>query len=135
MIIELDKDNLEIINNSLLDSETVLNDFNLNPFCHYLVYLDVDKKVIAYIYYSDIYERVEINQIEVDSFHRNSGKASQLLEKLIKSVDKDITLEVKKDNFPAIKLYNKYNFKEIGIRKGYYKGIDGILMERKKEKK
>ena len=135
MIIELDKDNLEIINNSLLDSETVLNDFNLNPFCHYLVYLDVDKKVIAYIYYSDIYERVEINQIEVDSFHRNSGKASQLLEKLIKNVDKDITLEVKKDNFPAIKLYNKYNFKEIGIRKGYYKGIDGILMERKKEKK
>lgn len=134
MIIELNKYNLEIINNSLLNPETVLNDFNLNPFCHYLVYLDVDKKVIAYICYSDIYERAEINQIEVDFFHRNCGKASQLLEKMIKTVDKDITLEVKKDNLPAIKLYNKYNFKEIGIRKGYYNGVDGILMERKNRK-
>lgn len=134
MIIKLDKSNIRIINNSILNEETVLNDFQQNPFCHYLVYLDAEEKVIAYIYYSDIYERAEINQIEVNVFHRNCGIASKLLEEMIKTVDKNITLEVKEDNFFAIKLYRKYGFKKIGIRKGYYNGIDGILMERKNRK-
>ena len=35
------------------------------------------------------------------------------------------------DNKEAIGLYKKFDFVEISIRKGYYKGIDGILMERK----
>ena len=46
---------------------------------------------------------------------------------------KNITLEVKKDNKSAISLYLKNGFKKTAIRKGYYKGIDGILMERKKD--
>ena len=52
---------------------------------------------------------------------------------LTETVDKDITLEVRKDNIPALKLYKEFNFKEVAIRKGYYNGIDGILMERKKD--
>ena len=48
-------------------------------------------------------------------------------------MDKDITLEVREDNEPAIRLYLKNNFNKTAIRKGYYKGIDGILMERKKD--
>ena len=52
---------------------------------------------------------------------------------LINKVNKDITLEVKEDNVPALKLYEKYGFKKVAIRKGYYNGIDGILMERKKD--
>ena len=74
--------------------------------------------------------QAEINQIEVLVSHRNCGKASKLLEKMISLVDKSITLEVKIDNLPAINLYKKYNFVEKAIRKGYYNGIDGILMER-----
>ena len=49
-------------------------------------------------------------------------------------MDKSITLEVKIDNFPAIHLYEKYGFEKKAIRKGYYNGIDGILMERNNEK-
>ena len=49
---------------------------------------------------------------------------------MISLVDKNITLEVKIDNNAAINLYKKYNFVEKAIRKGYYNGIDGILMER-----
>ena len=41
----------------------------------------------------------------------------------------NITLEVKKDNYQAINLYHKYKFIEVGSRKGYYNGIDAILME------
>ena len=48
-------------------------------------------------------------------------------------MDKDITLEVRIDNYPAIKVYEDNGFKQTAIRKGYYKGIDGLLMERKKD--
>ena len=47
-------------------------------------------------------------------------------------MDKNISLEVNVNNIPAIKLYKKNGFIEKAIRKGYYQGIDGILMERKK---
>ena len=129
MIKELTKDNINIINNSFIDKENVLKELSNNPFSKYLIYLE-KTQVIGYLYYSDIYDRVEINQIEINTIHRNCGYGSKLLEYLINSVNKNITLEVNKENIYAIKLYKKYNFKEVAIRKGYYNGIDGILMER-----
>ena len=43
-----------------------------------------------------------------------------------------ITLEVNENNQYAIKLYKKFNFKEIGQRKKYYNGKDtAIIMELK----
>ncbi len=117
---------------SIIELEKIKKDIEINPFGRYLLEIE-DNKIIAYLYYSDIYDRAEINQIEVDVFHRNCGKASKLLKKMIEVVDKSITLEVKKDNFVAIHVYKKFGFKEKAIRKGYYQGIDGILMERKNE--
>ena len=43
----------------------------------------------------------------------------------------NITLEVNVNNSFAIKLYEKYDFKTVAIRKNYYDGVDGYLMERK----
>ena len=40
-------------------------------------------------------------------------------------------LEVKVDNINAIKLYEKFDFKVIHIRRGYYNGVDALIMERK----
>lgn len=114
----------------IIELEKIKKDIEINPFGKYLLEIE-DNKIIAYLYYSDIYDRAEINQIEVDVFHRNCGKASKLLKKMIEVVDKSITLEVKKDNSVAIHVYKKFGFKEKAIRKGYYQGIDGILMERK----
>ena len=131
MFIDITKNNINELNNSFIKKEEVLNDLENNPFGKYLIYKEKEE-VIAYIYYSDIYERAEINQIEVNFIHRNCGKGSKILEEFIKAVDKDITLEVNKENIPAIKLYKKYGFIEKAIRKGYYNGTDGILMERKK---
>lgn len=116
----------------IIELEKIKKDIEINPFGKYLLEIE-DNKIIAYLYYSDIYDRAEINQIEVDVFHRNCGKASKLLKKMIEVVDKSITLEVKKDNSVAIHVYKKFGFKEKAIRKGYYQGIDGILMERKNE--
>lgn len=132
MIKELKKEEIDIIDNSFINKDYILNEFDNNPFIKVLLLIE-DNKVIGYLYYSDIYDRAEINQIEIDSFHRNCGNGKKLMEYMINHVDKDITLEVKNDNDPAIKLYKRYGFKEVATRKGYYQGIDGILMERKKD--
>ena len=55
-----------------------------------------------------------------------------LMHKLIDDTNKSITLEVNKNNIPALNLYKKFDFNEVAIRKNYYNGVDGILMERKK---
>ena len=98
---------------------------------YYVGYFD-NEKLIAFINYSIYYERAEINQFEIKTFHRNCGKGQKLLKKLIEVVDKSITLEVRKDNISAIRVYEKLGFKRKAIRKNYYDGVDGILMERVK---
>ena len=130
MIIELTKDNIDLLNKSFINKEYMVNEFENNPFIKVLLLIE-NNKIIGYLYYSDIYDRAEINQIEIDSIHRNCGKGQMLLEHMINTLDKSITLEVREDNIPAIKLYEKNGFIKKAKRKGYYNGIDGFLMERK----
>lgn len=131
MIIELTKDNIDLLNKTFINKEYMMNEFENNPFIKVLLLIE-NNKIIGYLYYSDIYDRAEINQIEIDSIHRNCGKGQMLLEHMINTVDKSITLEVREDNIPAIKLYEKNGFIKKAKRKGYYNGIDGFLMERKR---
>ena len=119
----------EIINNDILSPEFVEKEKEVNPFSHFVVYKK-NKSIIGYLYYSLIYDRIEINQIEVLKSEQHKGIGTLLMDYLIKK-NMDITLEVKKDNVNAIKLYEKFNFKKVAIRKGYYNGVDGVLMERK----
>ena len=130
MIIEITKDNLNELDNSL---EWLKEEFENNPFAKLLIIKEKDE-IIGYLYYSDIYERAEINQFEVKETHRNCGKGQLLLESCLKILNKDITLEVRQDNIPAIKLYEKNGFEKKAIRPNYYPNQDGILMERKVNK-
>lgn len=130
MIRELKISELAILDNGILRKDNVLQEFKVNPFCHYIVYIDDNHKVIGYLYYSDIYDRIEINQFEIDFIHRNCGIGNKILKFLTDSVDKSISLEVKESNESAIHLYEKFGFMKVAVRKGYYNGIDGILMER-----
>ena len=127
MIYELT--NLNELDNSFISKEYIKKELDNNPFGKVLVLKE--DEIIGYIYYSDIYDRVEINQFEVESIYRNCGKGDLLLNYLINYVKKDITLEVREDNTPAINIYLKNGFVKTAIRKGYYNGVDGILMERK----
>ena len=129
MIIELTKENLSTIDNSFLTRQEVFNNLSNNPFGKYLILIE-QNEVIGYLYYSDIYERAEINQIEIEKKYRNQKKATLLLKTFLKKINKSVTLEVKIDNIPALKLYKKFGFEKKALRKGYYNGIDGILMEK-----
>lgn len=76
---------------------------------------------------------IHITNIVVRKDKRNNGIGSILLDKLIKLCEAEnttsITLEVANTNIPAIKLYEKFGFKEVGIRKKYYNNsVDAIIM-------
>ena len=140
MIISVNVDNINLINeievvfNAVYKHKNELKkEFELNPYTKIYIYKENDS-ILGILHINDIYDRYEINNIYVLEEYRNKGIASKLLEYVIDLGKKNnvlnITLEVRKNNTNAIKLYNKYNFKEKAIRKGYYNGIDGILMEK-----
>lgn len=131
MIYTVQKDNINKLRNSFIQIN-LEEELKNNPFGKILI-LEEQNEIVGYLYYSDIYERAEINQFEINFIHRNCGKGNFLLNEFIRIVDKDISLEVNINNIPAIKLYEKNGFIKKSIRKGYYNGIDGLLMERKKD--
>lgn len=130
MIIKLTESDLNNFNGFQISKDEILKELSTNPFAKLLGYIK-ENKIVGYLYYSEIYERVEINQLEVQSANRNCGIASKLMDYLIKIVNKNITLEVREDNFEAVNLYEKFQFQKKSVRKGYYQGTDGILMERR----
>lgn len=79
---------------------------------------------------------VEITNIVTKKTERKKGIGTLLLEKIIeisKETNKEIiSLEVNEKNDSAIKLYAKFGFEKVGLRKRYYNGIDNaIIMSRK----
>ena len=111
---------------------SILFEYKNNPFMKIVVYL-IDDKVVGFINYYEIYDRIEIANFNVLDYFQNNGIGTKLINYVInkyKEKYKNITLEVRKDNEKAIKLYKKVGFKEKAIRKNYYNGVDGILMEK-----
>lgn len=102
------------------------------PYRKYYVY-EENNKIYGYIVIDIIYDRCEIIYIFVDTERRNQKIGTKLINYVIEMLKKqkcvNITLEVNKENTYAIKLYKKVGFKEVAIRKKYYDGVDGILME------
>lgn len=112
----------------------IIEDSNKNVFTKYFIYME-NSNIIGVVNYYDLYDRFELSYIEVIDDYRNRKIGSLLVEYLIKKAEeksvKNITLEVNVGNEYAIKLYKKYNFEIVALRKGYYNGVDGYLMERK----
>ena len=108
-------------------------EFSTNPYLKIITYVEKDK-IIGFLLYSLIYDRIEIEQFEVITKERRKGIGDKLLKYLIEKYQdtdiKNITLEVKEDNIIAISLYKKYGFKKVSTREKYYDGINGLLMEK-----
>lgn len=94
-----------------------------------------NKKVFGYMLVIMMYEEFHIGSICIDENYRNLGYGEKLLKSFFDITDSfgyDTTLEVRYDNYSAIKLYEKLGFEKSGIRKNYYKhGKDAIIMWRK----
>lgn len=77
-------------------------------------------------------DEYHITDIVVRKDYRMQGIGSKLLEKLIEisKLEKvtSITLEVNENNLYARKLYDKYGFQTLGIRKKYYNQTDDAII-------
>lgn len=79
-----------------------------------------------------IIDQVNIMNIVVKKDKRNFGIGSLLLEEIIRYSKihnaTSITLEVNEKNIAAIKLYKKYGFKQVGLRRKYYNNEDNAIL-------
>lgn len=88
--------------------------------------------LVGFIHIQELIDEIDIIDIVINENYRRKGYALELLSHVIDDYrDKRFILEVSRDNISAINLYNKAGFKEISVRKGYYNGIDAIIMEKK----
>lgn len=103
---------------------------NLNP--NETIYIYKENNINkGFIHIQNGLDIIDILNIIVKPEYQNQGIGSVLLKYIIDNKqDKKIMLEVRSKNINAIKLYQKYDFKIINIRKNYYKDDDAIIMER-----
>lgn len=109
------------------------NDFN-NPNSKYFV-ARLDNEIVGFAGFLKICDEANIMNVVTKINKRNIGVGGKLLEVLIASAKENnctsITLEVNEHNTPAIHLYEKFNFKRIGLRKKYYNNTDDAIIMNK----
>ncbi len=105
-----------------------------NSLAKYFSVFSEDGELVAYAGCWQILEEAHVTNIAVTPKYRRNHIAEALLKTIIdtcyKNMVKFITLEVRAGNTAAIALYEKYGFKSLGIRKGYYQdnNEDALIM-------
>lgn len=111
-------------------SSTLRSELN-NPNSHYIV-AKINKEIVGFAGIWKSIDDIHITDIVVKKDFRKKGIGSSLLQKLIIIVKglnyKELTLEVNINNEAAKKLYLKFGFKELGIRKKYYNNTDDAII-------
>lgn len=144
---QLEEKNLSITKMEYND----LNNFNISEFDNFwnldilkdelksnnskFIIAKLENEIVGFAGVKFIIDEADIMNIAVKFSYRKQGIASLLLKNLIDVCKNNnintINLEVNEENFPAINLYKKYEFLEIGRRKKYYDGkFDAILMKK-----
>ena len=81
-----------------------------------------DGEVVGYVGSQTVLQEADMMNIAVADAHRRRGIARMLVEELIRQLDAyQLTLEVRASNTPAIALYEKMGFGQVGLRKNYYR--------------
>lgn len=110
-------------------------EFKQNPLNKILVAV-ADDKIVGFIDFMITFNSSTIVQIAVKPEYRHQGIASSLLKEMenifpkgIDDVVETVTLEVRKSNDAAIKLYEKNGYEFVVYKKNYYPdGEDAIYM-------
>ena len=103
-----------------------------SPNSKYIIAKTNDGEIIGFAGIKIIVDTADIMNIVVKKSWRNQGVGSLLLDNLV-SLCKNLSLfslslEVNESNLPAINLYKKFGFKQVGVRKNYYQDKDGMIM-------
>lgn len=101
---------------------------------HYIV-AKLNNEIVGFGGIKVVLDSADIMNIVVKKNFRNLGIGTSILNEIVAlclSLNlSSITLEVRKDNEYAISLYKNFGFETLGVRKKYYNGIDGFIMEKK----
>lgn len=106
-----------------------------NPLSLWLVALQ-DGGVVGYVGSQSVLQEADMMNLAVDPACRKMGVGQQLVEALIARLKAEntycITLEVRSSNTPAIRLYEKLGFQQVGRRPGYYQNPkeDALILRR-----
>lgn len=123
-ITENDVDKIKLWIKKEFSTDTFENTFSTTIGCY-------EDDIIAFITYSFMYDRAEIDYIYVDLKYRKNGIAQALFNEMINNIGNvSISLEVNVNNEAAIEFYKKNGFKIVSKREKYYQGVDGYLMVR-----
>lgn len=135
---------IEKMNISHLDSISNILESDFDSFWNYNIFVNELKnkestyiiakqnnEIIGFAGITIILDVADITNIVVKKNFRGKGISKILLENLITLCKLNkcskINLEVNEKNTIAINLYKKYNFKQVGMRKNYYKKENGLL--------
>jgi len=91
------------------------------------------KDVIGYAVIISVADEIHINNFAVAPGFRRKGYGIKLMQHILDKYaeHQDVFLEVRPSNVAAIVLYEKFNFKQIYLRKAYYaNGEDAVIMHR-----
>jgi ribosomal-protein-alanine N-acetyltransferase len=90
--------------------------------------------VVGYVVFWRVADEIHLHNIAVRRDLRKGGIASRLLSKVIRDCQPEgarfVTLEVRRSNLPAQKLYEKFGFSVRGVRHAYYTDTeeDALIM-------
>ena len=94
---------------------------------------EIDGKIVAYACAWISFGDADVANIAVAKDYRGQGIGSKLFAEIIRRIKlrdvHGVTLEVRVSNTAAIKLYEKFGLRGVGVRKGYYEdGEDALIM-------
>lgn len=105
-----------------------------NKIAKYYVAKLPNGKCVGYSGSWHIVDEMHITTLAVHKDYKRNYIGESLIVKMLEDCYNEfikyITLEVRVSNIPAIKLYEKYGFKSLGVRKGYYQdnNEDALIM-------
>ena len=92
-----------------------------------------DNRIVGYLAFEQVLDEGSIVEVAVHPDYRRRGIARGMIQYALSDHSlKEIFLEVRESNAPAIGLYERFGFERIGVRKGYYDNPkeDAVLYRR-----
>lgn len=101
---------------------------------HYTVATTEDGAIVGYAGLMAVGDEGDVQTIAVDERHQGRGLGAALLTDLVEESARrgcaELLLEVRIDNIGAQRLYERFGFAPVGIRRGYYQpaNVDALVM-------
>jgi ribosomal-protein-alanine N-acetyltransferase len=106
------------------DSAKVFLEEMSRDWAHVDVVRDPERRVVAFSNYWVVADEVHVLNLATHPGERRSGHASRLLAHIL-DVGREqkcrvVTLEVRRSNAAALRLYRRFGFRAVGVRPNYY---------------